>query len=78
MPGILFEIPNAGGCLRTDFRGEAVGIRFVYLVIAIARFDVIFVAGALSDIRNKTFLDSCGGREHYRGIRVPIVEISDD
>ena len=78
MPGIIFEIPDARSCLRTNFRSEAEGIRFVDFVIAIARFDVIFVAGALSDIRNKAFPDSCGGRVHDRGIRVPIVEVADD
>ena len=78
MPGIIVEIPDARSCLRANFRGEAVGIRLIHLVIAIARFDVIFVAGALTDIRNEALPDACGGRAHDRGIWVPVVEVAND
>ena len=51
MPGIVLEIPHAGSCLRANLCCETVWIRFVDLIIAIARFDVVFVDGPLTDVR---------------------------
>src|ERR1700747_1059683 len=45
MPGVAFEIPYTGSCLRANLRGETGWISSVDLIIAQARFDVIFVCG---------------------------------
>src|ERR1700720_2655612 len=78
MPGVAFEIPYTGSCLRTKLRGETIWITFVHLIIAQARFDVIFVRGSLTDIGHKPFPNACRGRAHDRGRRIPIIEVSDD
>src|ERR1700751_113690 len=77
MPGIVFKVPDARSCVRANFRGESIGIRLIHLVIAIARFDVIFVGGSLSDIGNEAFPNASGGGAHNRRVWVPLVEVAD-
>src|ERR1700735_2140074 len=77
MPGIILEIPHTRSCLRPNFCSEPVWIRFVDLIIAIARFDVVFVDGPLTNARYEALPNTRRARAHAVCLRIPIVEVSD-
>src|SRR5580658_4531911 len=77
MPGIVLQIPHTRSGLRANLCGERVWIRFVDLIIAVARFDVVFVARPLTDIGYEALPNARRGWAHAVCLRIPIVESSD-
>src|ERR1700733_1416813 len=76
-PGIVLQIPHTRSSLRANLCGERIWIRFVDLVIAIPRFDVVFVARPLTDTRYEALPNARRGWAHAVYLRTPIVELSD-
>src|SRR5271155_1465867 len=77
MPGIVLQIPHSRSSLRANLCGERVWIRFVDLIIAIARFDVVFVARSLTDIGYEALPNARRGWAHAVCLGIPTVELSD-
>ena len=76
MPGVALQIPHTRSRLRANLCGEPVGIRFVDLVIVVARFDVIFVDGPLTDIGYEAFPNARRARVQAACLRIPSVEVT--